>query len=126
MQNELANINWIAVLVGTVAAFLFGWLWYGIFGRRWAEGSGISPERPEKLPLFAMATQILALFLMAMVIGVTATGDALVTAVLAVLAAAAFALSGGAFISKSGFAMAVDGGYILLAGVILILCQGIF
>lgn len=114
------------MLVGTVAAFLFGWLWYGMFGRRWAEGSGISPERPEKFPLFAMASQILALFLMAMVIGITATSDALVTAVLAVLAAAAFALSGGAFINKSPFALAVDAGYIVLSGAVLIICQGIF
>lgn len=126
MESELANINWIAVLVGTAAAFLFGWLWYGMFGKRWAEGSGISPEPPEKFPVFAMGSQVVALFLLALVVGVTATSDALLTAILAVLAAAGFVVSGGAFINKSAFALAVDAGYIALAGVILILCQGIF
>lgn len=128
MENEFANLNWIAVLVGTAAAFLFGWLWYSpaLFGRRWAEGSGISPEPPEKLPAFAMLAQILALFLLALVIGATAATNALATATIAVLASAGFVVSGGAFINKSGFALMVDAGYIILAGAIMIVCQGIF
>ena len=127
MQGEFANVNWIAVIVGTVAAFLFGWLWYGkLFGRRWAEGSGISPEPPKEFPVLAMGSQVVALLALATTVGVTATVDMLITAIIAILAAALFAVSGGAFINKSGFALAVDGGYIILAGAIMIICQGLF
>jgi Protein of unknown function (DUF1761) len=31
------HVNWLAVLVAVVAAFIFGWLWYGpLFGKKWA------------------------------------------------------------------------------------------
>ncbi len=78
------------------------------------------------MPVFAMATQFGALFLLALVVGITATTNALGTAVLAILAAAAFTVSGGAFVKKTGFAMAVDGGYIVGSGVLMILAQGLF
>ncbi len=128
MSNELANLNWVAVVTGAVAAFLFGWIWYNprLFGRRWAEGSGISPEPPERFPVLAMATQLAALFLLALVVGITAPLNALAAAIIAILAAAMFVVSAGAFINKSGFALAVDCGYIALAGAIMIICQALF
>jgi len=31
------HVNWLAVLIAIVAAFVFGWLWYGpLFGKTWA------------------------------------------------------------------------------------------
>ena len=52
-MESLGNINWLAVIVGTVVTFLVGWAWYSpkLFGTRWAEGSGVSLNRPDKLPL---------------------------------------------------------------------------
>lgn len=128
MQGEFVSVNWIAVAAGTVIAFLFGWLWYSqkLFGRRWAEGSGISPEPPEEFPVFAMGSQLLALLALATTVGITANFDMLITAIIAILAAALFVVSGGAFTNKSGFALTVDGGYIVLAGAIMIICHGIF
>lgn len=125
---EAEALNWTAVLVGTVAAFLMGWLLYlpKVFGARWAEGSRLSPEPPETLPFFAMATQIAALFVLALVIGVTAQTSALITAVLAILAAALLVAAQDAFTQKSAFATAVDTGYVLLSGVLMIAAQGIF
>ena len=124
----MEELNWIAVIVGTVAAFLFGWLLYSPigFGRRWAEGSRVELGTASTMPVFAMATQFGALFLLALVVGITATTNALGTAVLAILAAATFTVSGGAFVKKTGFAMAVDGGYIVGSGVLMILAQGLF
>lgn len=124
---ELAAINWLATLVGAVAAFLLGWLVYSpiLFVKRWAEGSHVDLDGGAGPPLFAMVAQIVALLLLAMVVGITATNDALITAVLAILAAAAFAVSNGAFCRKSSFAMAVDGGYVVAAGVVMILVQGL-
>lgn len=77
------------------------------------------------MPVFAMLAQLVALFLLALVIGVTATKNALGTAILAIPAAAAFVVSGGAFVRKSTCALAVDGGCIVGSGAIMILAQGL-
>ena len=53
------------------------------------------------------------------------TGD-LWTAIIAILAAAAFVMSGGKFSGKSTYALMVDAGYIVAAGAIMIIAQGIF
>lgn len=125
-MESIGNINWVAVIVGTVVTFLVGWAWYSpkLFGKRWAEGSGVSLNRPDKLPLFAMVTQLAALFLLALVIGITAMTDALLTAILAILAVAMFTASMGGFVQKSSYAITVDFFYIVVAGAIMILCQG--
>jgi len=127
MEN-FAALNWLAIISGTIVAFLFGWLWYHqkVFGRKWAEGSGLSPEPPAQFPAFAMGSQVLALFIMAVVIGITATVDALLTAILVILAVASFTLSMDAFSQKSRYATWVDVFYIICAGVLMILMQAIF
>jgi Protein of unknown function (DUF1761) len=122
------TLNWLATVTGTVVAFLAGWAWYShkLFGKAWAAGSGIDPDKAGKMPVFALLTQVAALFVLALVVGITATTGALVTAVLAILAAALFVVSGGAFVKKTGTALAVDFGYILIAGGVMIAAQGIF
>lgn len=124
---EFANVNWIAVAVGTIAAFLFGWLVYSplLFARTWAAGSGVELTAESRPPMGAMALQIAGLFFLATVIGVTATFDALITAILAILAAAAMTASNGAFCGKSAAALSVDAGYIAGAGILMIVAQGI-
>jgi hypothetical protein len=121
-------LNWTAILTGTVAAFLAGWLVYSpaLFGRAWALGSGISPEPPEKLPLGPMALQLIALFLLAVVIGMTAQTDALFTAIAAILAGAALVMAQDAFSGKSGAAIAIDGVFVVLSGILMIAAQAIF
>ena len=128
MESEFANVNWIAVIVGTVAAFLVGWLWYSpkLFGKGWAEGSGVELGSAQSMPVFAMVSQLVALFLMSIVIGITAGFEHLMTAIIAILAAAGFVMSAGAFVKKSNYALGVDFGYIVVAGIVMIICQGIF
>lgn len=124
----MEELNWTAVIVGTVAAFLIGWLWYSprLFGKGWAEGSNVDLESADGMPMFAMATQVVALFLLAMVIGITATTNSLFTAIFAILAAAMFVVSAGSFIKKSNYAIRIDGLYIIVAGIVMIAFQGIF
>ena len=122
-------INWLAFGSGILAAFLLGFVIYGPFlglQRRWAEGTRISPEPPASPPLGAMLAQIISLVLLALVIAITETTGALGAAVVAILAVAAQAGSVGAWAQKSGFAIAVDVGYALLCGVVMILAQAIF
>jgi len=122
------ELNWIAIIVGAIAAFMVGWLWYSqaVFGKKWAEGSKVELGSASAMPVFAMLAQLAAVFLLALVVGITATTDALVTAILAILAATAFVVSNGAFVKKSNYALIVDGGYIIISGVVMIVAQAIF
>ena len=123
---EAEGLNILAVIVGAVAGFLFGWLIYHphVLGRIWAEGSGV--DLSGKPPTLAFGTQALALVALAIVIGMTATVNFLGTALLAILAAALFVVSGGAFLKKSTGALVVEAVYILGAGALMIVAQGVF
>jgi len=126
-MEDFGMVNWLAVIAGTVAAFLVGWLWYSpiLFGKKWAEGSGVALGSAEQMPVMAMLSQLAGLFLLALVVGITATTDALVTAIVAILATATLTFSMGAFVKKSCYALLTDFGYILIAGVVMIAAQGL-
>ncbi len=128
MGELTANVNWLAVIVGTVVAFLVGWLWYSprLFGKQWAEGSGVDLGSASSMPVGAMVTQLLGAFCLAWVIGITATTDSLMMAILVIITVALVVASGGMFVRKSGAAVSVDAGYIVAIGVVMIICQGIF
>lgn len=44
-----SQINWLAVLVATIAYFGAGAIWYhkGVFGTKWAQGHGLNMNDPE-------------------------------------------------------------------------------
>jgi len=60
----LRDVSWLVVLVGTLASYLVGWLWYlpRVWGRRWAQGLGINMETPP--PMFAMILMLFGYFLL--------------------------------------------------------------
>lgn len=121
-------ISWIAFGVGVAVAFIISMVWFSplMFGKGWAAGSRLTAEDGAKMPKLAMAAHLLSLIFLAGVIAATATTSSLGAAVLAILAGAAFSVSNGAFARKTGYAMAVDGGYVVVAGIVMILAQGIF
>ncbi len=42
---DLAAINWLAVAVSTISAFVLGGIWYGpVFGKAWQRLEGLSDE----------------------------------------------------------------------------------
>ena len=49
MNTEfLSHINWIAVLVATIAYFLLGALWYSVlFGKKWAQLVKLDTSNPD-------------------------------------------------------------------------------
>ena len=61
------ELNWIAIIVGAIAAFMVGWLWYSqaVFGKKWAEGSKVELGSASAMPVFAMLAQLAAVFLLA-------------------------------------------------------------
>lgn len=42
---SFAAINTVAVIAATIAAFLFGGVWYGLFGQRWMAAVGKTEEQ---------------------------------------------------------------------------------
>ncbi len=47
LQTALSNINWLSVIVATIAAFILGSLWYSpvLFGKVWQKELGLSDEK---------------------------------------------------------------------------------
>ncbi len=45
------NIPWLAIIVATVANMVLGFLWFGpLFGKQWAEASGVDMDNTEASP----------------------------------------------------------------------------
>lgn len=124
MDEILMGVNWTAVIVGTVVSYGLGFLWFGpVFGKFWAAGShNITP--PARMPIVAMVLQLVGTFLMAWVIGATATINALVTAIFVILAIASLLVAGSLFSQKSTAATLIEGGFVVVMGAVMILCQG--
>ena len=127
MRELMNGVSWSAVIVGAVASFLLGWLWYSpkLFGTKWAQGVGVELGSASGMPVGAMVSQIVGLFLMSWFVGVTATSNALLTVILATVAFTVLAYSGGMFAKKSAYARNVDAGYWIICLVIMIVCQGL-
>ena len=126
-MEDFTQLNWLAIGLGVIVAFILGWLWYSpiLFGEKWASGAGVRLDKSHKMPAMAMLAQLLALFCLSLVIGITAEVEALITAVLVILCCAFFAASAGGFSQKSSYAIWVDVGYRIAAGSVMIVFQGI-
>lgn len=127
-MNELTdNVNWLAVIAGTIISFLLGWLWYSprLFGSKWAEGVGIKLDGSGPSAL-ALVIQFIATFFLAWIIGVTAVANALLSAILIVLTIVCLMVAGGLFSKKSRYAIITETGFVVVMAVIMIICQGIF
>ena len=127
-MKEFAEISWIGVVVGAVVAFLVGWVWYHekVFGAKWAAGSRVEMGTAASMPVFAMVTQLVGLAVLSLVVGITAQFDMLITALLSIFAVAILIVSMGAFVKKTRYALTVDFLYMVVAGVVMIVSQGIF
>ncbi len=128
MAELMNGVSWLAVIAGAIISFVVGWLWYSpkLFGKGWAEGSGVKLGDASEMPVGAMIAQALGLLLMSWFVGVTAVSSALFTVILATLAFAVLAYSGSMFSGKNAYARNVDFGYWVVSLVIMIVCQGVF
>ena len=76
MQNAFQNLNWLAIIVAAVSAFILGSLWYSplMFAKRWMKETGITEESTKntnmtKLFGLAFILSLIASFFLAMFIG---------------------------------------------------------
>jgi hypothetical protein len=79
MQNAFHNLNWLAIIVAAVSAFVLGGLWYSpiMFVKRWMKETGITPESTKNNNMFkvfglAFLLSLIASFFLAMFIGAKA------------------------------------------------------
>ena len=122
------GVNWIAVIVGAIVAFLYGWGWYSpkLMGTKWAKGSNVEINTDEGIPTSAMVAQFIGLFLMSWFVSLMAAGDKLATVILATAAFTIMAWAGSTFSKKSMEARNIDSGYWIISLIIMIIANAIF
>ncbi len=127
MEEIIMNVAWVPVVVGAIVAFFVGWLWYSpkLFGTKWAEGVGITINDNHGPMMMALIAQVAGTFLFAWVIGLTASQDALLTAILITITIATIVKANGLFAQKSMYAIRVEVGYILVMAIIMIVTHAI-
>jgi hypothetical protein len=81
MQSAFQNLNWLAIFVAAVSAFVLGGLWYSplMFVKRWMKETGITEEKTKQtnmLKVFGLAflLSLVASFFLAMFIGKSTAG----------------------------------------------------
>jgi hypothetical protein len=79
MQNGFQNLNWLAIIMAAVSAFILGGLWYSplLFAKRWMKETGITEESTKNnnmLKTFSLAfiLALIASFFLALFIGAKA------------------------------------------------------
>lgn len=70
-----AGLNHLAVVLATVASFIFGGIWYGVFAQQWMAAAGKTPEDmaasgPNPVPfIIAFVAQLVMAYVLAGTIG---------------------------------------------------------
>lgn len=79
MQNAFQNLNWLAIIVAAVSAFILGSLWYSplMFLDRWRKETGITKDSTKNTNMgkifgLAFLLSFIASFFLAMFIGTNA------------------------------------------------------
>jgi hypothetical protein len=127
-MGELTDgVNWLAVIIGTILSFILGWAWYSpmLFAKKWIEGVNVKPNPDAGMPVPAMIVQLIGTFLLAWLVGITATHNALATIILIVITIIALIVANGLFVSKSNYAISTEAGFVAAMAVVMIVVQGI-
>ena len=81
MSNAFHNLNWLAIIVAAVSAFVLGGLWYSpiLFANRWMKETGITEETTKNANMtrifsIGFLLALIASFFLAMFIGENAGG----------------------------------------------------
>jgi hypothetical protein len=75
MQNAFQNLNWLAVTLAALSAFMLGFLWYSVlFSKRWMKENGFTEESlkdSNMLKIFGLSflLMVFAAFNLAMFVG---------------------------------------------------------
>lgn len=81
---------------------------------------GIVVGDTSAMPVGPLVVQLVATFLLAWLIGITATRDALLTAILIILTVAVFVVANGMFINKKTPGIVIESGFVIAMGIVMI------
>ena len=65
----LAEVNYLAVVIAAIVAWISGAIWYIAFGKTWIAALGMTPEKMEATNSFGFYLPFILLFLADLVIG---------------------------------------------------------
>lgn len=126
---DFAGVNYLAVVVAAIAAFLVGWPWYMAFGRQWATAVGRDPDhrpRPRPRPFIILFfCELVMAFVLAGVIGhlgaehVTLRNGAISGAFIAGGFVLPATLINYTFQGRPARLTLIDGGYFLLVLIVM-------
>ncbi|WP_339763696.1 DUF1761 domain-containing protein [uncultured Hoeflea sp.] len=67
---QFAGMNYLAILVAAIVAFIIGAIYYGALGKRWMKAAGIDPSGPKP----AMAGLLINSFIMELILAFVTAG----------------------------------------------------
>jgi hypothetical protein len=125
-MEHLTNVSWLAVIVGAIAAFALGALWYSpsMFGDKWRKGIGMQAVHNRPMS-HVLPTQAIGTFLFSWALAVAAA-HSMALAVLISLAVAELVKANGLFHGSSKYAVLVEAGYVLAQAALILIAFKIF
>lgn len=120
----ILNIDWTAVVVSAVLAYVLGALWYSerCFGPKWKAGIG-TPAVANMPMMPGMLAQAVATFLLAWVVGVILFSGSTAFLVLVTLMVVTLIKANGFFAGKTNYAIFVETSFIIAMVVLMWLVQ---
>lgn len=127
MEELMNNVNWLAVGVSTVVAFMVCWVWYSpkVFGEKWAAAVGISFDPDMKPPLAPMLAQLTFTFLLAWMVGIAAAHEALLMIILITLMLVFLIASNGLWGKKGHAAIVIEASAVVVMVMLMVVCQAL-
>ena len=128
LQTAFSNINWLSVIVASLAAFAIGALWYSpvLFGKAWQKELKLSDEdiKNANMPLIfglSFIFMFIAAFVMDMFLGINATLATGIAAGILVSVAWIFTSIGITYLfaRKSFRLIFIDSGYFIVYFVVM-------
>ncbi len=126
MESLFLNVNWVAVVVGAIVAYILGAVWYSdkMFAKRWRAGIG-SPAVQNMPMLPGMLTQAIGTFFLAWVIGITETTNSFPFAILITITIATLIKANGFFGGKTTYAIFVESGFVVAMVIVMVLAHAL-
>ena len=128
LQTAFSNINWLSVIVATVAAFIIGALWYSsvLFGKVWQKELGLSDEKIKNanMPVIfgtSFVLEFIAAFVLEMFIGSEANvTTGIIAGALVGIAWVATAIGTNYLFARKSFRLfLIDSGYFVLLFIVM-------
>ena len=109
MSLDFGGVNWVAVIAAAVAGIVIGFVWYApqVFGRRWAQASGIELPQPGQVQpvtyVGAVVTALVTAYILAVLsrgLGAATLGDGAIVGAVVWLGFVATWLASGVFFER--------------------------